>query len=44
MKNSSGDKSDTAIHLLRQAVRIQRGDEVDQVTALLPKRRLATRE
>jgi hypothetical protein len=39
-----GDKSETAIHLLRQAIRIQRGDEVDQVTALLPKRRLAMRE
>jgi hypothetical protein len=39
-----GDKSDTAIHLLRQAIRIQRGDDVDQVSALLPKRRLAMRE
>jgi hypothetical protein len=33
----SGDKSDTAVHLLRQAIRIRRGDEVDQVSALLPK-------
>lgn len=39
-----GDKSDTAVHLLRQAIRIQRGDEVDQLSALLPKRRLAMRE
>ena len=39
-----GDKSDTAVHLLRQAIRIQRGDEVDQVSALLPKRRLEMRE
>jgi hypothetical protein len=39
-----GDKSDTAVHLLRQAIRIQRGDEVDQISALLPKRRLAMRE
>jgi hypothetical protein len=39
-----GDKSDTAVHLLRQAIRIQRGDEVDQVSALLPKGRLAMRE
>ncbi len=34
-----GDKSDTTVHLLRQAIRIQRGDEVDQISALLPKRR-----
>jgi hypothetical protein len=39
-----GDKSDTAVHLLRQAIQIQRGDEVDQVSALLPKRRLEMRE
>jgi hypothetical protein len=39
-----GDKSDTAVHLLRQAIRIQRGDEVDQLSALLPKGRLAMRE
>jgi hypothetical protein len=39
-----GDKSDTVVHLLRQAIRIQRGDEVDQVSALLPIRRLETRE
>ena len=32
-----GDKSDTAVHLLRQAIRIQRGDEVEQISALLPK-------
>jgi hypothetical protein len=38
------DKSDTAVHLLRQAIRIQRGDEVDQVSALLPKRRLEMQE
>ena len=31
-----GDKSDTAVHLIRQAIRIQRGDEVEQITALLP--------
>jgi hypothetical protein len=30
-----GDKSDTAVHLLRQAVKIQRGDEVDRITALV---------
>ena len=30
-----GDKSDTAVHLLRQVIRIQRGDEVDQISALL---------
>jgi hypothetical protein len=30
-----GDKSDTAVHLLRQAIRIQRGDEVNEITALL---------
>jgi hypothetical protein len=30
-----GDKSDTTIHLLRQAIRIQRGDEVGQISALL---------
>jgi hypothetical protein len=30
-----GDKSDTVVHLLRQAIRIQRGDEVDQISALL---------
>jgi hypothetical protein len=39
-----GDKSDTALHLLRQAIRIQRGDEVDKISALLPKRRLEMRE
>lgn len=39
-----GDKSDTAVHMLRQAIRIQRGDEVAQVSALLPKRRLEMRE
>jgi hypothetical protein len=39
-----GDKSDTAVHLLRQAIRIQRGDEVDQISALLPRRRLAMQE
>jgi hypothetical protein len=39
-----GDESDTAVHLLGQAIRIQRGDEVDQVSALLPKRRLEMRE
>jgi hypothetical protein len=33
-----GGKSDTAVHLLRQAIRIQRGDGVDQISALLPKR------
>jgi hypothetical protein len=38
------DKSDTAVHLLRQAIRIQRGDEVDQVSALLPKGCIAVRE
>jgi hypothetical protein len=30
-----GDKSDTEVHLLRQAIRIQRGDEVGQISALL---------
>jgi hypothetical protein len=30
-----GDKSNTAVHLLRQAIRIQRGDEVELITALL---------
>jgi hypothetical protein len=40
----TGDKSDTAVHLLRQAIRIQRGDEVDQLSALLPKGQLAMRE
>jgi hypothetical protein len=39
-----GDRSDTVVHLLRQAIRIQRGDEVDQISALLPKGRLAMRE
>ena len=39
-----GDKSHTAVHLLRQAIPIQRGDEVDQISALLPRRRLAMRE
>jgi len=39
-----GDKSDTVVHLLRQAIRIQRGDEVEQLSALLPRRRLAMRE
>jgi hypothetical protein len=39
-----GDKSDTALHLLRQAIRIQRGDEVGQISALLPRRRLGMRE
>ncbi len=39
-----GDKSDTAVHLIRQAIRIQRGDEVEQITALLPIRRLAMRK
>ena len=39
-----GDKSDTAVHLLRQAIRIQHGDEVDQISALLPRRRLAMQE
>jgi hypothetical protein len=37
----TGDKSDTAVHLLRQAIRIQRGDEVEQISALLPKEQLA---
>jgi hypothetical protein len=39
-----GDKSDTVVHLLRQAIRIQRGDEVDHISALLPRRRLAMQE
>ena len=30
-----GDKSESAVHLLRQAIRIQRGEQVDQITALL---------
>jgi hypothetical protein len=30
-----GDKSDMAVHLYRQAIRIQRGDQVDQISALL---------
>jgi hypothetical protein len=30
-----GDKSETAVHMLRQAIRIQRGDEVDRISALL---------
>jgi hypothetical protein len=30
-----GPKSDTEAHLLRQAVKIQRGDEIDQITALV---------
>ena len=30
-----GGKSNTAVHLLRQVIRIQRGDEVEQITALL---------
>jgi hypothetical protein len=30
-----GDKSNTAVHILRQAIRIQRGDEVEEITALL---------
>ena len=38
------DKSDTAVHLLHQAIRIQRGAEVDHISALLPKRRLEMRE
>jgi hypothetical protein len=40
----TGDKSDTAVHLLRQAIKIQRGDEVEQLSALLPKEQLAMRE
>jgi hypothetical protein len=43
-KEFLGDTSDTAVHLLRQAIRIQSGDEVAQVSALLPKRRLEMRE
>jgi hypothetical protein len=31
-----GDKSESAVHLLRQAIRIQRGEAVDRITALLP--------
>jgi len=30
-----GDQCDPQLHIRRQAVRIQRGDDVDQVTALL---------
>jgi hypothetical protein len=30
-----GDKSESTVHLLRQAIRIQRGEQVDQITALL---------
>ena len=30
------DQSESVVHLRRQAVRIQRGEQVDQVSALLP--------
>lgn len=30
------DQSESVVHIRRQAVRIQRGEQVDQVSALLP--------
>jgi hypothetical protein len=30
------DHNDSVVHLRRQAVKIQRGEEVDRITALLP--------
>ena len=36
LQDESGDPQEA--HIQRQAVRIQRGDELDYVTALLPKK------
>lgn len=39
-EDDSGDpdqQNDSVVHMLRQAVRIQRGEKVDRITALLPK-------
>ena len=32
----SGDPDGSYIHIWRQAIRIQRGEQIDQITALLP--------
>jgi hypothetical protein len=34
-----GDRDASYIHIWRQAIRIQRGEEVDQIAALLPETR-----
>jgi hypothetical protein len=31
-----GDRDDSYIHMWRQAIRIQRGEQMDQIAALLP--------
>jgi hypothetical protein len=31
-----GDRDESYVYMWRQAIRIQRGDEVDQIAALLP--------
>jgi hypothetical protein len=31
-----GDRDESYIHMWRQAIRIQRGEQVDQIAALLP--------
>jgi hypothetical protein len=34
-----GDRDESYVHMWRQAIKIQRGEEVDQIAALLPETR-----